>query len=142
MGLKKLPRSSMAAFRKRQLEAQGGCCLLCGEPIDLSIPKEGVVDHNHDTGEIRGILHRSCNAAEGKAANAIGRWGAKSMRYEDIVPFARRLLAYWEKPGLGLMYHTHKTPEEKVRAEKLAARKRAAESRARRRVKTGSDSNV
>lgn len=133
--MRKLARTSMPTFRKKQLAEQDGKCLLCGNPIDLSITGEGVVDHNHDTGEIRGILHRSCNSAEGKAANAIGRWGSKDMSYTSILAFAKALVEYWQRPGLGIMYHSHKSAAEKAQADKLKARKRAAESRARKRLK-------
>lgn len=131
-----LARTSMDSWKRKHLkEVQGGACPLCGRPIDLTIKGEGVVDHNHDTGEIRGILHRSCNAAEGKVANAIGRWGSKDTSYPSIIAFAMRLLKYWTQPGTGMMYYSHKTPEQKAAADKLKARKRAAESRARKRVK-------
>lgn len=133
--MRKLARTSMPSYRKKLLAEQGGCCPLCKYPIDLSIKGEGVVDHNHDTGEIRGILHRSCNAAEGKAANAIGRWGTKVNTYPAIIEFTERLLNYWKTAGTGMVYHSHKSPEEKAQADKLKARKRAAESRARKRVK-------
>jgi hypothetical protein len=39
--------------------AQGGRCVICDEPGEL------VVDHDHDTGAIRGLLHVRCNAALG-----------------------------------------------------------------------------
>lgn len=132
--MRKLPRTSMVSWRKRQLDAQGGLCPLCKQPIDLRIVGEGVVDHNHDTGEIRGILHRSCNAAEGKVANAIGRWGSKDTSYAAIEEFAKNLVEYWQTAATGLIYHNHKTPEEKAQADKLKARRRAAESRARKRI--------
>ena len=133
--MRKLARTSMPAFRRRLLQEQGGKCPLCLEPIDLNIKGEGVVDHNHATGEIRGILHRSCNAAEGKVANAIGRWGTKDTGYEAITAFALRLAEYWKTAGTGLIYHGHKTEAERKLAAKVRARKRAAESRARKRVK-------
>jgi hypothetical protein len=128
----------MPVYRKKLLAEQGGLCPLCVLPVDLTLKGEGVVDHNHDTGEIRGILHRSCNAAEGKAANAIGRWGTKVNTYDAIIAYTERLLHYWKTSGTGMVYHSHKSPEEKAQADKLKARKRAAESRARVRVKNAS----
>lgn len=38
---------------------QLGLCAVCGRPGDL------VVDHAHDTGAVRGLLHRICNVAIG-----------------------------------------------------------------------------
>jgi hypothetical protein len=43
------------------LEAQGGGCFICGRPPrdDISLH----VDHDHSTGEVRGILCFCCNNA-------------------------------------------------------------------------------
>ncbi|HXZ03838.1 MAG TPA: endonuclease domain-containing protein [Ktedonobacteraceae bacterium] len=44
-------------------EEQNGCCAACHLP-----PEEGrmlVIDHNHDTGEVRGLLHNNCNVIVG-----------------------------------------------------------------------------
>lgn len=43
------------------LEEQGFKCAICGDQIDHS----GHVDHNHETGKIRGMLCRMCNPALG-----------------------------------------------------------------------------
>lgn len=37
-----------------------GRCAFCGEPAD-----DLVVDHDHDTGRNRGLVHPACNAAIG-----------------------------------------------------------------------------
>lgn len=124
--MRKLARSQMPSFRVRKLKEQGGLCPLCGKPIDLKIKGEGVIDHDHDSGEIRGILHRSCNAAEGKVANAAGRWGAGGMAYGLIIPWLENMLAYLKQPGCGMIYPTHLTDDEKRLKRNANARKARA----------------
>ena len=43
-----------------RMQAQGGLCLLCGEPMQVPM-----IDHCHKTGEVRGILCGRCNAGLG-----------------------------------------------------------------------------
>ncbi len=122
----------MRSWAARQLKVeQNGVCLLCQKPIDLSIKGEGVIDHDHDTGEIRGVLHRSCNAAEGKIANAAARWGAKSSKYEDIVAYLESMIAYLRRPGTGMMYPMHKTEDEKRDLRNAKVRERRAQAKAK-----------
>lgn len=127
----KIPRTAMRSWAARQAKVvQDGLCPLCGKPLDLTIKGEGVIDHDHDTGEVRGVLHRSCNAAEGKIANAAGQWGAKSTKYSDILAFLKSLVAYLQKPGTGMMYPMHKTPDEKRDARNAKARAQRAKVKA------------
>lgn len=55
------------------LEYQGYRCVLCGKPLNFrqNSQRRGriVVDHNHDTGEIRGLMHVYCNVALGIIEN-------------------------------------------------------------------------
>lgn len=41
-----------------KLKSQNNLCDLCGQPLNL---KKVSIDHNHDTGDTRGILHHRCN---------------------------------------------------------------------------------
>lgn len=53
---------------ERLLESQDGTCAICDEP-----PKQIdrlCVDHNHDTGEVRGLLCRTCNQGIGLLGDA------------------------------------------------------------------------
>jgi hypothetical protein len=60
----------IAQVRADLLIQQGGCCALCGEVIE---PGKAVLDHDHRSGQIRGVLHRGCNALEGQIVNALPR---------------------------------------------------------------------
>lgn len=132
MQLRKVPRSMMRSWAARHLkETQGGICPVCRTPIDLRIKGEGVIDHHHGTGEIRGVLHRSCNAALGKVDNAAGRWGAKSMEYVKIIAWLEGMLEYYKQPGTGFMYAMHKTPDEKKDARNAKLREQRAAVKAK-----------
>lgn len=140
MTLRKISRAQLRNWTILQLRSQDGRCRLCGEPIDTSVQgrkSDYVADHDHETGEIRGILHRSCNAAEGKVANAAGRWGAKSMEYVKLIPWLESLLAYYKSEGTGVMYPDHKSPEERADTARQKRNAAAARRRALLKVKKG-----
>ena len=46
------------------LHEQNMCCAICGVKA-MDLPKALCVDHDHATGEVRGLLCRSCNVAIG-----------------------------------------------------------------------------
>ena len=47
------------------LVSQEGLCAICEEPLDTDEYKGIHVDHDHATGEVRGLLCRSCNTGLG-----------------------------------------------------------------------------
>lgn len=62
--MKQINSNQLDSVRKQLLSRQGNVCAVCGKPFTRA---DGpVVDHDHGTGVIRGVLHRSCNMAEGK----------------------------------------------------------------------------
>lgn len=128
----KLARSGMRAYAHKLLLRQEGLCPLCCKPIDMTIKGEGVLDHCHDSGRIRGVLHRSCNAAEGKIANAAARWGAKSSSYADIIAYLGSLVQYLSRPAGNVIYPMHKTADEKKDDRNKKARDARAAVKAKR----------
>lgn len=62
------------------ISAQGDVCPVCGEPIDTSARFH--VDHDHETGAIRGILHDPCN-------KGIGMLGDNPDRCERAAAYLR-----------------------------------------------------
>lgn len=62
---------------ERVLETQGGMCAICKEP-----PNRPVLDHDHDSGAVRGVLCHGCNV--------------KLAPVEDMA-FRASALAYLEK---------------------------------------------
>jgi hypothetical protein len=75
------------------LAAQGGVCGVCGRESD-----QFVVDHDHDTGQIRGVLCHKCNLGLGqfnddhelllKAASYLASQGGATCDSPSITPVA------------------------------------------------------
>ena len=49
---------------------QLGLCAVCHDPFGKQNP---VVDHDHNTGTVRGLLHRKCNLLLGLAKDSVDR---------------------------------------------------------------------
>ena len=61
-------------------EKQGGLCAFCEQP--LADDNTTHRDHNHETGEVRGLVHAGCNVMIGGIENAIALVGMERlMRY-------------------------------------------------------------
>lgn len=53
---------------------QNGCCAACGTGISLEKSKFGSnLDHDHESGEVRGFVCHNCNLAEGLLKNYSGQ---------------------------------------------------------------------
>lgn len=123
----KLKAKDVKSTRATLLEAQGKTCAICGyECTD----DQAVLDHNHKSGHVRAVLHRGCNAVEGKIVNAMRRYAIK-----DPVAYLTGLLRYHalhSESQTNLIHPTHKTPEEKDMARKAKVkRKREALKKAK-----------
>ena len=117
----KLKASELAAWRVKTLEEQGGVCLLCGVPPTTKFP--AVADHDHTTGQLRGVLCRGCNSGAGVIENFRARYGLTNTA--EFSRFLTRLVPYLYKDHGDLMYPTHKTDD----AKRLLRNKRAAVAR-------------
>lgn len=141
MVARKITRGQVRTVTMKLLKEQGGLCPVCAKPIDLaqrSTSGDGpALDHDHRTGHIRGVLHRSCNGGIGKAESIVGRWITGSMQDEQaIIQDMQRMVNYLLQPNTDLIYYTHKTPEELRQAQLLRQRKQRAQRKARATVRT------
>lgn len=50
---------------KSLLEKQGGVCAICGD-------EPNSVDHDHETGVVRGVLCKRCNSGLGQFKDSVG----------------------------------------------------------------------
>lgn len=130
----KLKRTEVLAFKQKLYVLQRGRCLLCNGKLPLESAKQAL-DHNHITGEVRGLLHMGCNKIEGSVFHTVGTWGGVGKDYSQVLPVLRNLINYLESPGHGVLYHLHKTPEEKQEADKAKRRRQYAAKKAAERIK-------
>ena len=140
MATRRITRGQVRAVSLKILKEQGGVCALTKRPIDTSAARGSasgmVLDHDHLTGRIRGVLSRGANGAEGKVYNAVARWAGYGMQdKEGILQFLENMVAYLRKEPYDLLYYTHRSPEELAQAQKLKARKARARRKARETIK-------
>jgi hypothetical protein len=59
---RKLAAVTEASAESVLFDEQNGCCAICRR--DFQVCGKQIVDHDHETGFIRGLLCRSCNTLE------------------------------------------------------------------------------
>ncbi len=112
----RLTQALIGPVRNKLLADQGHCCLLCGREVER---EQAVLDHDHVTGHVRGVLHRGCNAMLGHLENNRPRHMLKDD--DKFGAFLSNVLSYINGDySQNPQYPTHKTEAEKA----LAARER------------------
>lgn len=119
----KLKAKDVKPTREEMLVEQNHICGICKGEVSK---EEAVLDHNHTTGAIREVLHRSCNSFLGKIENNYKRFGVKDLQ-ATLSGVANYLERHATAPPdvLVRLHPTFKTPEEK----KIAAKKRRAKAK-------------
>jgi hypothetical protein len=104
--MNQIKTKDIAQVRSDLLIQQCGLCGLCGEAIE---PGRAVLDHDHVSGHIRGVLHRGCNALEGQIVNALPR---NLITPERLAEIFRRWAQYHQdlKP---MLHPRHRSPGSK-----------------------------
>ena len=82
------------------LDYQGGGCAICGKKATKALKRNMYVDHDHDTGEVRGILCTQCNSGIGLLGDSTERLD-KAKEYLTNPPALER--------GKSVTKHTRKT---------------------------------
>lgn len=103
----KLKYSEIAPLRHRQLAQQALKCALCGDTV---LESEAVLDHDHKSGLIRGVLHRGCNSLLGKIENNMPRSRVDLGRLSRIADNLIRYLT--ADPVCDLLHPAHKLEEQ------------------------------
>lgn len=124
---RRIKTSEVAIVKKRLYDRQGGICPLC--ETKMHNLTDACLDHDHDSGLIRGVLCRNCNGIEGKIKNLVTR-ARRGMEYAN---YLGKIILYWHQHATdqtGLYHPTHKTDDEK----RLLRNKRARVARAKKKA--------
>ena len=76
---------------------QQGVCYACHEAEPVK-GRRLSVDHDHSTGEVRGLLCSRCNPLLGKMERAYTRYGLGKVLGLSLVQFALRISVYLREP--------------------------------------------
>jgi hypothetical protein len=118
--LRRLTKTELTGYRKRW-QRESPECPLCNRTMD----EDTVVDHCHKTGVCRAVVCRWCNAILGKIENWAGRIGQGIDPHLFLTNVGKYLSE--DGPRKQVLYHTHKTEDEK----RLLKNKRARLARAK-----------
>lgn len=122
--MQRLTAAQVPVVLKQLVAKQGNKCAICGHHFTM---RDGaVLDHDHDSGYIRGAIHRSCNQAEGKA-KTVGHRGHTGVSSYDYLIGLGKYLELHKTPKYNFLHPTHKTETEK----RLAKNAKARENRAK-----------
>jgi hypothetical protein len=84
-----------------------------------------ILDHNHETGKVRGVLCRQCNGSEGK----IKKQAVRCSNTEMYIIWLERLLKYLKSDNYNYLHPTHRTEAEKRALRNKRARAKYHESK-------------
>lgn len=135
---RRITKAEVPAVRARLQAAQGNKCALCSVDFNekevvggkVKTKYRACLDHDHQTGYVRGILCNNCNGVEGKIFNLATR----AKRRSTALQFLANLVRYWHKhrtDQTGIIHPDHLTSEEKRLARNKAERVRRAKAAAR-----------
>ncbi len=129
---KKLPSSFLIQQIKDKIRLeQDDVCPLCETSFSIMEPNNICLDHDHETGLVRGVLCRNCNSMEGKISNCIRR----ARRALSSAKWFYNLVRYWtithaSNPAREqIMHPTHKTKDQKRELRNARARRKRKKDR-------------
>lgn len=83
----KLKYKDIPRVKAELMLEQNNICYICKRDLSKLKPRDRCLDHNHETGKIRSVLCRSCNAIEGKVRKLHIKMGLRKagVPYEDLI---------------------------------------------------------
>lgn len=107
-----LSTSQLNKAKEEFIKKQNHKCCICQEPISMG--SDVHLDHCHQTGKVRGVLHRDCNTLEGILHSRFVRSGLRN-RGVDYHMWLTNLVDYLQQPLGDRDYHpSHVTDQSKI----------------------------
>ena len=106
-----LTKGQCDTLRKQLIKLQGGRCALC-EAYLKDVGGHPALDHDHQSGLIRGVLCANCNGMEGQVYSRATRAKRKRTAREWLIS----LLDYWEYHQANpskYIYYNHGKPKKR-----------------------------
>lgn len=113
--MKKLKPKDIPLIRSKILKKQKNKCAICGRKNQA-----WCLDHDHETGRIRGVLCRGCNSVEGKFRKAFVRYGLKKAKLNKVL-WLQGLEGYYNLPQKNYIHPKHKSKQKAVIKEDVKA---------------------
>lgn len=123
---RRIDKSEVQGIRNRLKAKQGNVCAICKKAFTKA--DYPVLDHDHDTGFIRGVLHNSCNQAEGKVKSR-AHMSHKGVSSAEYVIALGEYLKLHSTPQTKVYHHEHLTDDEKRLARNAKARRKRASAK-------------
>lgn len=125
--IRQLKTNEVESVLSQLVKKQDNKCAICGQFFtQRDYP---VLDHDHDTGFIRGALHNSCNGTEGKikVRAHFGHSGVSAYSY--LIGLGKYLEAH-KKPMWNFIHPNHLSENEKRLVRNKKARIKRAKAKA------------
>ena len=125
MRIRQITRHEVSAIREQISAKQKHICPLCGSSLKQKRP---AMDHDHETGFLRGVLCVNCNGMEGK----IKHYATRAKGNLTFIEWLKNLMQYYEyhsTPRYPLLHPEHKTEEQKRLDRNKKARQRRAKAK-------------
>lgn len=120
--MRRITQKEIKELREKYLLLQNNLCALCRDYLDIN---EAVLDHDHESGQLRGVLHRGCNVMEGVITNNMKRNRIDEIRLSSILAN----LQDYQRELKDLLHPSHRTPEERKQRAKKRAKARSKKRR-------------
>jgi hypothetical protein len=109
--LVRITRAQLDEVREMLLVKQNYLCALCRQPFNSR--DWAVVDHDHYTGLIRGVIHNSCNGAEGNLIVKANLCHKGVKPYPFLISLGEYLRLHTETPQTRMIHPLHHMPNER-----------------------------